>query len=281
MWARFAAATAVIDRSAGPCPAAEVAAVRGGRPLARRRIGGQLHVRLSREKRPAGRDAAHRRPAVPVARRWRDAGRRTDAPTRRSSRRCGPASTWWSRRAPHTRPVCATSMPARRRDGDRRRRFRPEPAAVMAVVHRPPRQTVFQPPAGAGRDAATRPSPAPASPRPRRWGRALRRRLGAKPALDLWASPTGGALQTLAVIAEHLAARLARARTDPAWRDRHRRMGAALLSGRRRGDGRDRLDDEAALFKRGRRRGNGMTTHRAHQGGWTSGSKTGAHAGDA
>ena len=35
-------------------------------------------------------------------------------------------------------------------------------------------------------------------------GRALRTELGAKPALTLWASPTGRALQTLAVIAEHL-----------------------------------------------------------------------------
>lgn len=35
-------------------------------------------------------------------------------------------------------------------------------------------------------------------------GRALRDRLGVKPALSLWASPTGRALQTLVVIAEHL-----------------------------------------------------------------------------
>ena len=35
-------------------------------------------------------------------------------------------------------------------------------------------------------------------------GRALRGLLGAKPALTLWASPTGRALQTLAVICEHL-----------------------------------------------------------------------------
>ena len=35
-------------------------------------------------------------------------------------------------------------------------------------------------------------------------GRALRATLGAKPALTLWASPTGRALQTLSVIAEHL-----------------------------------------------------------------------------
>ena len=35
-------------------------------------------------------------------------------------------------------------------------------------------------------------------------GKALRRRLGPRPVLDLWASPTGRALQTLAVMAEHL-----------------------------------------------------------------------------
>jgi len=35
-------------------------------------------------------------------------------------------------------------------------------------------------------------------------GRALRNLLGPSPALTLWASPTGRALQTLAVIAEHL-----------------------------------------------------------------------------
>ena len=35
-------------------------------------------------------------------------------------------------------------------------------------------------------------------------GRALRDLLGAKPALTLWSSPSGRALQTLAIIAEHL-----------------------------------------------------------------------------
>ena len=34
-------------------------------------------------------------------------------------------------------------------------------------------------------------------------GEALRRRLGRRPVVDLWASPTGRALQTLAGIAEH------------------------------------------------------------------------------
>ncbi len=45
-------------------------------------------------------------------------------------------------------------------------------------------------------------------------GRALRWRLGACPVLELWASPTGRALQTLAVIAEHLDLDWHQARTD-------------------------------------------------------------------
>lgn len=45
-------------------------------------------------------------------------------------------------------------------------------------------------------------------------GRALRALLGARPALTLWASPTGRALQTLAVIAEHLELDWHDARTD-------------------------------------------------------------------
>ena len=46
-------------------------------------------------------------------------------------------------------------------------------------------------------------------------GRALRELLGVKPALTLWASPTGRALQTLAVICEHLELDWHDARTDP------------------------------------------------------------------
>lgn len=46
-------------------------------------------------------------------------------------------------------------------------------------------------------------------------GRALRAVLGAKPALTLWASPTGRALQTLAIITEHLGLDWHAARTDP------------------------------------------------------------------
>ncbi|MEN2786870.1 histidine phosphatase family protein [Sphingomonas qilianensis] len=45
-------------------------------------------------------------------------------------------------------------------------------------------------------------------------GHALRAELGAKPALSLWASPTGRALQTLAVIAEHLELDWHAAQTD-------------------------------------------------------------------
>jgi len=45
-------------------------------------------------------------------------------------------------------------------------------------------------------------------------GRALRDLLGVKPALTLWASPTGRALQTLAVICEHLELDWHDARTD-------------------------------------------------------------------
>ncbi|WP_066827031.1 histidine phosphatase family protein [Sphingomonas mali] len=46
-------------------------------------------------------------------------------------------------------------------------------------------------------------------------GEALRHALGDKPALTLWASPTGRALQTLAVIAEHVGLDWHQARTDP------------------------------------------------------------------
>ena len=45
-------------------------------------------------------------------------------------------------------------------------------------------------------------------------GTLLRSLLGPKPKLDLWASPTGRALQTLAVIAEHLELDWHEARTD-------------------------------------------------------------------
>ncbi len=46
-------------------------------------------------------------------------------------------------------------------------------------------------------------------------GAALTRVLGPKPALTPWASPTGRAMQTLAVVAEHLGLDWHAARTDP------------------------------------------------------------------
>ena len=46
-------------------------------------------------------------------------------------------------------------------------------------------------------------------------GEALQHALGDKPALTLWASPTGRALQTLAVIAEHVGLDWHGANTDP------------------------------------------------------------------
>jgi probable phosphoglycerate mutase len=45
-------------------------------------------------------------------------------------------------------------------------------------------------------------------------GKALVGRLGARPPLTLWASPTGRALQTLAILAEHLGLDWHQARTD-------------------------------------------------------------------
>lgn len=50
-------------------------------------------------------------------------------------------------------------------------------------------------------------------------GALLRVHLGARPKLDLWASPTGRALQTLAVIAEHLELDWHGARTDARLRE--------------------------------------------------------------
>jgi len=46
-------------------------------------------------------------------------------------------------------------------------------------------------------------------------GEALRHALGDRPKLTLWASPTGRALQTLAVIAEHVGLDWHDAKTDP------------------------------------------------------------------
>lgn len=59
-------------------------------------------------------------------------------------------------------------------------------------------------------------------------GRALQERLGTHPSLRLWASPTGRALQTLAVIAEHLGLDWHEARTD----ERLTEIGMGEWSGR-------------------------------------------------
>lgn len=59
-------------------------------------------------------------------------------------------------------------------------------------------------------------------------GRALRNALGRSPALTLWASPTGRALQTLAVVAEHLELDWHQARSD----DRLREIGMGAWGGR-------------------------------------------------
>jgi probable phosphoglycerate mutase len=59
-------------------------------------------------------------------------------------------------------------------------------------------------------------------------GAALRAQLGARPPLALWASPTGRALQTLAVIAEHLELDWHGARTDA----RLREIGMGAWTGR-------------------------------------------------
>ncbi len=81
-------------------------------------------------------------------------------------------------------------------------------------------------------------------------GAALRRRLGARPALELWASPTGRALQTLAVIAEHLEVDWHQASTDlrlaeidvGEWSGLYHRDVAAEVG--------EFADREAALFSR-------------------------------
>jgi broad specificity phosphatase PhoE len=81
-------------------------------------------------------------------------------------------------------------------------------------------------------------------------GEALRRRLGPKPPLALWASPTGRALQTLAVIAEHLELDWHSAQTD----ERLREIGMGEWTGRYYRDlvaeGGPVYDDATLLFTR-------------------------------
>jgi glucosyl-3-phosphoglycerate phosphatase len=59
-------------------------------------------------------------------------------------------------------------------------------------------------------------------------GKALRADLGPRPSIELWASPTGRALQTLAILAEHLELDWHAARTD----DRLREIGMGKWGGR-------------------------------------------------
>ena len=76
-------------------------------------------------------------------------------------------------------------------------------------------------------------------------GRALHGLLGTGPALELWASPTGRTLQTLAIIAEHLGLDWHAHRTDPrlveigtgAWTGRYYRDLAAERGSIVRADG--------------------------------------------
>ena len=71
-------------------------------------------------------------------------------------------------------------------------------------------------------------------------GALLRVRLGPRPKLDLWASPAGRALQTLAVIAEHLELDWHGARTDARLREIDIGAWSGRLYRRARGRGRSR-----------------------------------------
>lgn len=81
-------------------------------------------------------------------------------------------------------------------------------------------------------------------------GAALRKLLGARPAITLWASSAGRALQTLAIIAEHLELDWHGARRD----DRLVEIGMGEWSGRYyhelTGANADFLDVEARLYRR-------------------------------
>src|SRR3954467_5882173 len=81
-------------------------------------------------------------------------------------------------------------------------------------------------------------------------GAALRELLGAKPKLTLWSSSAGRALQTLAIIAEHLELDWHQAKTD----DRLLEIGLGAWSGRYYADLQaeigDFLDMEHGLYRR-------------------------------
>jgi broad specificity phosphatase PhoE len=79
-------------------------------------------------------------------------------------------------------------------------------------------------------------------------GRALRDHLGAKPKLTLWSSSAGRALQTLAIVAEHLGLDWHNARTD----DRLMEIGMGAWGGRYYSDVVDEVGpviDERGLLK--------------------------------
>lgn len=78
-------------------------------------------------------------------------------------------------------------------------------------------------------------------------GEALARYMGPTPALTLWASPTGRALQTLAVVAEHVGADWHSARTDARLVEIGMGSWGGLYYADVRGDG-PIIDRETGLF---------------------------------
>jgi glucosyl-3-phosphoglycerate phosphatase len=81
-------------------------------------------------------------------------------------------------------------------------------------------------------------------------GALLRRRLGPRPTLTLWASPAGRALQTLAVIAEHLELDWHRARTDARLREIDIGQWGGLYHADLIAEGGPIIDPRAGLFSR-------------------------------
>jgi probable phosphoglycerate mutase len=81
-------------------------------------------------------------------------------------------------------------------------------------------------------------------------GALLRVRLGPKPKLDLWASPAGRALQTLAVIAEHLELDWHRTRTDDRLREIDIGKWSGLHYAEIAAEAGPIVDQEAGLFSR-------------------------------
>ncbi|SNS81261.1 probable phosphoglycerate mutase [Sphingomonas laterariae] len=81
-------------------------------------------------------------------------------------------------------------------------------------------------------------------------GRALRDRLGVGPALALWASDTGRALQTLAIICDHLELDWHAARTDPRLREMGMGGWGGLYYDAIRAEGGRLIDPVSGLFVR-------------------------------